>query len=88
MCHSLFEALARGTATEQMENEATDAIELATHMAMQLIREANSSDLSQARRVLSKFKTHCETWDVVNNQELNPAIDIFNLFKGFVSLKL
>ena len=82
MCHTLFEALAQGSITEEMETEATKAIERATHMALQLIRDPSNAELNRTRQVLSLFKTHCEMWDVVNEEDLSPANDLFTLFKG------
>ena len=80
--HSLYEALAMGSATDEMENEATQVIERATHILLKIVKDAHIQDLDRVRKLLTRFTAHCETWDVVNDQDISPANDIFKIFKG------
>ena len=82
LCHSLYESLALGSVTDEMENDATQMIERATHMALKVVKEAHIKDLDRVRQLLTRFKAHCETWDVVNDQDISPANAIYKLFKG------
>ena len=82
LCHSLYESLAQGSVTDEMENEATHKIERAAHIVLKIVKDAHIQDLDRVRKLLTRFTAHCETWDVVNDQDISPANDIFKIFKG------
>jgi hypothetical protein len=84
LCHSLYEAMAQGSVTDEMDNEATHLIERATHVLLKVVKDAQIENLDRVRKLLDRFTSHCETWDVVNEQDISPANDIFKLFKGAI----
>ena len=81
---TVYEALAQGTLSDEMQNAASEAIHQASHLLTNIIKVGQKSDLSRIRQTLTSFKAHCETWDVVNNESVSPAEDLLKLFSGIL----
>ena len=80
--NKLFEALSKRTGIEEAETHANDLMEHLMELAVQVIAESSPSDQRIIRQTLETMSSHCESWDVVNNENQNPALDLFEKLKG------
>ena len=87
---SIFEALAQGTLTSELETEANDVLEQLGDLFNEMMKNCSMSSPKETDQILQAIAAlfaHCDAREVVNSVGLNPAVELKKKFEGFNFMK-
>ena len=81
-CGTLYEAMAHGTLTAEMQSEATKMMDQANQLAIEIMRDGSILDAPDIVKTLQLFHSHCDEWDIVDDKGANPVKGYLEAYKG------
>ena len=86
ICGRLYEALAQGTMTDEIQSDADKIMNQAHDLAIEMNQTCLNSEFPVIQKAFEAFHAHCDAWDITDNKGKNPVNEILDSLRGILHM--